>query len=379
MIQGSSQKIKGGKKFVFPSFISIRRGIQTLFFSITVILGVQFYLFVAQLGSGAVPTLERPPGVEAFLPISALVSLKYFLTTGIFNMVHPSGLVLFSIICATAFLIKKGFCSWVCPIGLVSECLARLQAYLFPRPLRLTGWVDLPLRGIKYVLAGFFVWTIFFAMPTASVGRFIHSPYNTFADIEMLKFFTHISLMPFGVIVALLILSLLINHFWCRYLCPYGAVLGVISLLSTGRIDRDEQHCIHCGRCETVCPGQISIMDKVQINSLECSACLSCVAVCPQKNAIGFTFFSGKIPMNQKRIAVVIVALFTLGIATAKGTGHWQNAVPIQAYQQHVPGTRMPGTVPSHMGPGKMDPKKIEKMIRRMQSHARTLNKEPGI
>ncbi len=340
----------------------IRWWVQILFLMITLFIGIKFYLFVAQLGTGAVPSLERPPGVEAFLPISALVSLKYFLFTGIINRVHPSALIIFLIICSTALVVKKGFCSWICPLGLLSDYLVKFNLYLFKKRRDVPPWVDIPLRGIKYAVAGFFLWSIFFKMPVAAIDQFIQSPYNTFADIKMLEFFTKISFTSFWVISALLILSIIIKNFWCRYLCPYGAILGAISLLSLGKIKRDDQSCIKCGECEKVCPGKISIMEKMSVNSLECSACLRCVDACPKENTIGFSFFSRKVPMNQKKIALVLIALFTMGITAAKGTGHWQNDTTVQAYQQYVIRSRLPGRIPANI-----DPERMKRMIEMMQ------------
>jgi len=344
----------------------VREGLQILFLIITLFLGIRFYLFVAQLSSGAVVTLERPPGVEVFLPLSALMSLKYFLFTGIINNVHPSALIIFLIICATALLVKKGFCSWICPFGLLSDHLTKIHMVLFKREINLPKWVDFPLRGIKYAIAGFFLWSIFFKMPIEAVDLFIKSPYNTFADIKMLEFFTGISFRSFIVITALLILSILVKNFWCRYLCPYGAILGVIGLFSMGKIKRNEKSCIGCGKCEKICPGRISIMEKVAINSLECSVCLRCVDICPAENAIGFSFFPGKTPINQRGIALVLIALFTLGITAAKVSGHWQNKVSLQAYQQHVLQSRMKSQKPNRI-PANMDPEKMKKMLKRMQ------------
>lgn len=346
--------------------ISMRQAVQLLFLAISLFMGIIFYLFVAQLESGAMPTLERPPGVEAFLPISALISLKYFLFTGIFNTVHPSALVIFLIVCTMALVVRKGFCSWVCPIGLMSDGLATIHSRLFKRPVHLPFWVDLPLRAIKYAIAGFFVWSVFFKMPLAAVEQFIQSPYNTFADIKMLDFFTQISATALCVISVLVLLSIIVKNFWCRYLCPYGALLGVISFFSLGKIKRDKDNCVKCGQCETVCPGQISIMGKETINSLECSACLRCVDVCPAKNAIGFSLVSGKVPMGQRRIALVILAVFLGGIATAKATGHWQNETPIQAYRKYVLRDQMPRRIPMKIKAG-MDPEIMKKMVEKMR------------
>ena len=110
---------------------SYRRIIQFLFLATTVLIGVQFSVFVNQLQSGITPNVPRPPGIEAFLPISSLISLKYLLVTGIFNRVHPSGLIILIIILSTAILLNRGFCSWVCPFGLLSEFFNRIHGLIF--------------------------------------------------------------------------------------------------------------------------------------------------------------------------------------------------------------------------------------------------------
>jgi len=138
MVQENESNEKQMKKKKFekaPGFrIQLyRRLVQFGFLSITVWIGVEFVLFVNQLDSGLLPSISRPPGVEVFLPISALISLKYWVLTGIFNLVHPSGLVILLIILATGLLLKKGFCSWVCPFGLLSEYLAKIHVTIFDK------------------------------------------------------------------------------------------------------------------------------------------------------------------------------------------------------------------------------------------------------
>ncbi len=88
------QKLRGEKGSQI-----VRRGIQFLFLVIVCFVGYRFVEFVSPLENGMLPLVDRPPAVEMFLPISALVSLKYFAFTGIINEVHPSGFILFIIIC----------------------------------------------------------------------------------------------------------------------------------------------------------------------------------------------------------------------------------------------------------------------------------------
>ncbi len=321
---------------VSDNFITVRRSVQFLFLAVCIFIGIQFYLFVSQLAANVPVTVQRPPGVEAFLPISALVSLKYFFLTGIINTIHPSGLIIFIAICATSIMFKRIFCSWICPFGLLSDYLEKLHLHIFGKKLKLPSWMDTPLRGIKYFIAGFFIWSVFIKMPAIDIEQFIGSSYNTFADVKMLEFFTRMSAVSFTVIISLTILSVIIDRFWCRYLCPYGALLGILGLFSMGKITRNGQNCIKCGKCEKVCPGVIPITKKKKINSLECMVCLRCIDACPVDNAIDLSVLSEKIPMNQIKIASVLIVFFTVCIIGAKLSDHWRNNVPVAAYRHYV-------------------------------------------
>ncbi len=311
---------------------AVRRGIQFLFLIIVCFIGFRFSQFAGVLEKGMIPLVDRPPGVEVFLPIGALVSLKYFILTGIINDVHPSGFILFLIICSTALIIKKGFCSWICPFGLLSEYLSKAHYLIFKKGLSLPLWLDRILRSIKYLLAGFFIWTIFFKMPLEAIEGFINSPYNILADIKMFKFFTRISMTAFIVIIGLILLSVLIRNFWCRYLCPYGAVLGVLSFLSLGRISFKLSHCSDCGKCEKVCPGLINIREGKSSFSSECSTCLQCVNVCPEEGALKYSFLNNTFSMGSIGVGLIFLIMFSGGIAMAKIAGHWENRISKQAY-----------------------------------------------
>ncbi|HEY6191211.1 MAG TPA: 4Fe-4S binding protein, partial [Bacteroidota bacterium] len=89
---------------------------QLAFVLLCVWIGLEFYLFVRWGTSGGTAAyVTRPPGSEGFLPISALISLKYWIQTGIVNQIHPAGLFIFVAILALGVLLKKAFCSWLCP------------------------------------------------------------------------------------------------------------------------------------------------------------------------------------------------------------------------------------------------------------------------
>lgn len=348
-----------------PYPIPARPVIQILFLLVVIFIGARFYLFVSYIEKGVIPYFERPAGVEAFLPIGALVSLKHLLHTGTINSIHPSGLVLFLMIIFTAVFAKKGFCSWVCPVGTVSEYVYRGRRLLFQKHFQMPALPDFLLRTLKYLMAGFFIYQIFYKMPINSIEQFIQSPYNRFADINMLKFFTRMSATTFLVLMSLFVLSILFRHFWCRYLCPYGALLGLVGLLSLGKIHRNPSHCSGCGKCEKNCPGMIAIRQKTVVHSLECSACLTCIDSCPEKGALKFTGYAGRSSLPAAFIALGFVLFFSSGITLAILSDKWQNEIPTQAYINYAvsmnrevnPMDRMDG----------IDPEKMQKMVLMMK------------
>ncbi len=180
----------------------------------------------------------RPAGAEGWLPIAGLMNTKYLLLTGHVPEVHPAAMVLFIAFLIMSILLKKAFCSWLCPVGTLSENLWKLGRRVFGRNLHPPKWLDMPLRGLKYLLLGFFVFLIG-AMSAEAIHDFMSTPYGLVADVKMLNFFRDIGQTAAIVIGLLVLLSMLIQNFWCRYLCPYGALLGITSLLSPVKIRRD--------------------------------------------------------------------------------------------------------------------------------------------
>src|SRR6516225_8846970 len=103
-----------------------RRSFQGAFFLLNLWIGTRFYLWVKQYEVGtAFPQIARPAGVEGWLPIAGLMNLKYWLLSGEIPRVHPAAMFLLLTFLAIAFLFRKAFCSWLCPIGTISEYLWR--------------------------------------------------------------------------------------------------------------------------------------------------------------------------------------------------------------------------------------------------------------
>ena len=162
----------------------LRTSVQASFVLLCIWIGIEFHLFVQWGMLQEKAFVSRPPGVEGFLPISSLISLKYWLETGVVNYIHPAGLFIFVAILVLSIALKKAFCSWICPIGTLSESLWMLGDKLFGRNLQLTKWLDHPLRSLKYLLLLFFLYFIL-PMGVSLLKVFIESPYNRMADVKM--------------------------------------------------------------------------------------------------------------------------------------------------------------------------------------------------
>jgi polyferredoxin len=227
----------------------------------------------------------RPAGVEGWLPIAGMMNFKYWLVSGHVPEMHPAAMFLLIAFASTAFLFRKAFCSWLCPVGTVSEYLWRAGKKLFGRNFRVWRGLDVPLRGLKYLLLAFFLWAVS-SMSANSIAAFMRSDYGLIADVKMLNFFRMMGETGAIVVAILVIASLFIQNFWCRYLCPYGALLGLTSWLSPLRIRRDAHACIDCSKCAKACPSALPVDKLLSIKSAECTGCLECLAVsCPRRTA----------------------------------------------------------------------------------------------
>ena len=173
-------------------------------------------------------------------------------------------------------------------------------------------------------------------MDIRSVSSFISGPYNMVADAKMLDFFIAPSATSLMVIGVLIVLSLVIRNVWCRYLCPYGALLGLFSWFSPTAISRDEDSCIGCSKCTKQCPAGIEVERKQAVRTPECIGCAECIGVCPVEDCLSFKV------AEQKRIPWLVVGCGAVAVLLgfylwAKMTGHWDVSVPPFMYKKIYP------------------------------------------
>ncbi|MEA1921190.1 MAG: 4Fe-4S binding protein [Pseudomonadota bacterium] len=318
-------------KFIKNNLSLLRLLSQSCFTIYCLWIGYRFYRFYLWATTGS-NYVARPPAIESFLPVGALVSLKKFVLTGEFDRLHPAGLTIFISALVIALLFRKGFCGWICPVGFIFNLQEALVSR-FRAPWHPPRWLDYPLSLLKYLFLFFFLYLIAWKMDLSSIERFMHSPYNLMVDAKMLLFFLTPSLTTLMVIASIILASIFLRNFWCHYLCPYGGLLGLLAILSPFQIQRDANLCTNCKKCELACPQNLLVAQKQVVLNPECVGCLECAAACPISDCLNVTL------PRRKKIAIfwlplAIILTFILFYLYALKSGHWQTAIPDELFRR---------------------------------------------
>ncbi|MBI2192234.1 MAG: 4Fe-4S binding protein [Planctomycetes bacterium] len=151
--------------------------------------------------------------------------------------VPPSVLGFFVFPLAFALLAGRAYCAGVCPHG-------ALQDLALVRPVRLPDWLDQGLRPIPYLYLGVAI------LLSATGSMFILCQYDPFIGIFRLTGSRNMLLLGGGFLVV----GLFVGRPFCRFLCPYGALLSLCSRVSRWRVTITPDACTRCRLCEDSCP-----------------------------------------------------------------------------------------------------------------------------
>lgn len=315
-------------RYMQPLRILIQCGFMALMFWLI----FQFYRFVQIVSSVTEQTVVvRPDGIEGFLPISGLLGTASLIKGGGINSIHPAAVIIFISVILISLLLRRSFCSWICPVAVVSECAWKIGFRLLHRNLRLPRWPDVVLRGVKYLLMSFFIYFIVIAMSSDALISFIQSDYHKIADIRLINFFLQMTPLALSIVLVLVALSFFLRNPFCRYLCPYGALLGLVATLSPLRVTRNLENCVSCGVCSNVCPSYIDVMHKKSVVSPECIACWRCISHCRFNEALTMQVVR-RFAVPGFIFAIFVVLLFWGGTIIGKLSGHWHSSISLEEY-----------------------------------------------
>ncbi|MBI9048178.1 MAG: 4Fe-4S binding protein [Anaerolineaceae bacterium] len=255
--------------------IKIRPWIQIFFFSLIALISINHILAE---GGGGISFLSNA-SLHALCPFGGVVSLYQYLTVGtMVQKIHESSFVLMVLVLFLSILFGPVFCGWVCPLGSIQEWVGKLGKRLFKRrynhfiPHRIDRW----LRYLRYLVLG---WVVYM---TAYSGVLM------FANIDpyyaLFNFWTgDVAIAGLIILGVTLTSSLIVERPWCKYACPYGALLGLTNLFRVFAIKRQESSCIQCNACTRNCPMNIPVDTVKTVRNHQCISCLECTseASCP--------------------------------------------------------------------------------------------------
>ena len=262
----------------------------------------------------------KPASVDAFCPFGGIESALSLVTTGtMLRRIAWSSFTLLGAVLLLAVLFRRSFCGNLCPLGTLQELFGMLGKKIFGKRYELNSKVDRAARYLKYVVLLVFV-SLSWVLGTLVIRPY--DPWVAYHHLTSADLFTEFSI-GFGILIGSLIGSLFLERVFCKYLCPMGAFLGLINRIGIFRVKRNDETCIHCGKCDKVCPVNVEVEAAAQVHSSECINCSECVNVCPVKD----TLYIGnreRLKLGPGALVLISAALFAAVVAVSSFTGGFE-------------------------------------------------------
>ncbi len=260
---------------------SVRSIIQIIFLVITYLIGLRHIMPGESSKGGA---------FDAFCPFGGIETLLPFLATG--QTLKTTNLLTFAMligVLGVSLLAGRAFCGWICPVGTLQDFLADLTRRFTGEkkhvrgkksksrfPVRLSPKLNPWLRSLKYLILGIVILASTWA---------VYPPLREICPARALFSFQLTTPLLISVLIVFIVTSMLNKRFWCKYLCPFGAVLAIFNKIAPLRLVANQSSCTTCGRCATECPMDIQNVPE-NLRSAECIQCLECLETCSVQDTL---------------------------------------------------------------------------------------------
>lgn len=255
--------------------MKLRKWIQIGFFLFIAAIAVNHGL--AEMGGGIswIPNAS----LHAVCPFGGVVTLYTYITDGVMiKKIHESSLILMGLVLFLSVLVGPVFCGWVCPLGTVQEWVGKLGRKIFGKKYNrmIPKKVDRALGWLRY---GVLAWVLIVTALSFDLVFSTVDPYYA-----LFQFWTgEVAISAILILLVVLGLSVIVERPWCRYACPYGALLGITNKFRIFTIRRKAKTCVDCKQCDSVCPMGIEVSTSERVRDTRCISCLECTseAACP--------------------------------------------------------------------------------------------------
>ena len=244
-----------------------RFGIQIFFLLISV------YLFIFLI-------LGKYQTAHEFCPYSAVCFGGMFLNGGFSKLLFPVSVIAGLSIALLSIIFGRKFCGYICPIGTIQDITGlikkRKPKYKF-------------MNFLMYIKYPVFLLTVYFAYNFMLYITVSFCPIYAIAHPQVIR------LGALFVLISIFVISIFIDRFFCRVLCPYAAFMNIIQFagnilhIPRFKIVRNQSTCKHCNLCNINCPMGIEITKYKVIDNPECIHCEKCVDICPVDKGLKLT------------------------------------------------------------------------------------------
>lgn len=259
---------------------NIRLMMQIFFFVIVGLIAINKGLSEMGRSISFLPKIS----LHAICPFGGVETFFSLFTIGkTISKIHESALVMMWIVFGLTLVLGPVFCGFICPLGSIQEWVGKIGKKIFKKKYNniIPKKIDKYLRYTRYLML---IWVIYATTKSLTLVFLEIDPYYA-----LFNFWTgEAAVTSIIVLLAILLLSLIIERPWCKYLCPYGAILGLFNKISFFKIRRNKTKCIGCNKCDNICPMNIDVSSKEVITDTSCIRCMECSSevVCPIEDTV---------------------------------------------------------------------------------------------
>lgn len=268
--------------------IWLRPLIQVFVFALVALIALSKSLEAAGI---SIPFIAEA-SLHAICPFGGVETIYQYITSGtLIQKIHSSSIILMYAVLFITLLFGPAFCGWICPFGTFQEFIGKIGRKLFG--IKYNHFIpqkfDRVFRFLRYFVLALVLYN------TAAAAKLVFQ--NVDPYYALFNMFTgEVAITAYIVLGVTTVSSLFIERPFCKYLCPYGAFLGIFNLFRIFKIKRNPTTCKNCKACDRSCPMNIEVSSSKNVYNHQCISCLKCTSegACPVENTLTLKTGGGK-------------------------------------------------------------------------------------